>query len=75
MKYPEHITPRSILELSHAVARQLQQPITELERNCSRELCAEILARIDLMSDPLLSLSLRSWIGKLQTRFERSPIG
>jgi hypothetical protein len=61
---------RSIADLSHLVGAHLKAPTTEKNRFKSMDLCADIMARADVTGDPLMNETLRSWIGKLQRRFE-----
>ena len=64
--------PRSISELSHATAEMLRAEINDPNRFKSMDLCNEIMDRCDLVShrDQLMLDTLRSWIGKIQERFQ-----
>ncbi len=63
-------TPRTIAELSHAVAAMLTAEKSDQTRFDAMALCAEVMDRCDLVSrsDALMSETLRSWIGKVQRK-------
>lgn len=61
--------PRSIAELSHAVAEVLRSPHKgDVTRFRVMDLSQEIMERCDLVSarDDLMRDTLRSWIGRIQ---------
>ena len=65
--------PRSVAELSHAVAAMCKAELNGKNRFASMDLCKEIMNRCDLVShhDEFTRQTLRSWIGKVQARFQR----
>lgn len=67
------LVPRTITELSHATAEMLKRPLNGPNRFASMDLCQEIMERIDQLhySDEETRFLLRSWIGKIQNRFQR----
>ncbi len=62
-------TPRTIAELSHAVAAALKTDRSEKARFESMELCQEIMAHHDRTRDQSMQHTLRSWVGKVQSHF------
>lgn len=66
----EKKAPRSVAELSHAVRDMLAKNVTGSNRFESMDLCEEIMNRSDLEHESLRP-TLRSWIGKIQDKFQR----
>lgn len=64
--------PRSIAELSHAVAALLkpETEINEANRFASMDLCGELMDQGDRVRDQLMRETLHSWVGKLQAKFQ-----
>lgn len=65
--------PRNCVELSHAVRALLEADENESNRFASMDLCAEIMDCADLVPpfDEHLRDTLRSWVARLQARFQR----
>jgi len=63
--------PRTVTELSHAVAKMLTLPPNEKKnRFDSMALCEEIMDRHDVTRDNLMRETLRSWVGEVQAKFQ-----
>ncbi len=63
-------TPRTIAELSHAVAATSTVERNDKTRFAAMALCQEIMAHHDRTRDQSMQHTLRSWVGKVQSHFQ-----
>lgn len=61
---------KTITALSHEVAAILKEDINEKNRFRSMDLCVEIIEVADKTHDNFMRETLRSWIGKIQDKFQ-----
>lgn len=66
---------KSITKLTHDVAALLKEDVTESNRFKSMDLCERIRDASDRQRNTQMRETMRRWTGKLQTKFEGSPIG
>ena len=68
MPNKEKKEPRSITELSHAVAEVLRGPASgDSVRFKVMDLAQELIEQADAQRDPMMRQTLWSWIGKVQS--------
>jgi hypothetical protein len=66
---------KTLTQLSKETGTLLAADMTETTRFASMDLCQDILVVLKQTRDQCMRDTLRSWIGKLQTKYQSGPIG